>query len=177
MGAALLVAVGVNLAAVGQPAPKVITDNKNTLVKKHRDELKVTASSFWVGWEPAKAIDGDLETSWFTERGDAAARGKKPWIMVTFPKDVTVTRVTILGNREPNWFDGYTILSGLVEFLDADGKRLWLDENEGVGNRRDFEFKPKKPIEKVRSIKFLSVKDQGDKNPYDDIAIAELQAE
>jgi hypothetical protein len=91
--------------------------------------------------------------------------------------DVTVRRVTILGNREPAWFDGYTILTGLVEFLDADGKRLWVDENQGVGNRRDFEFRPKKPVAKVRSVRFVSLKDQGDKNPDDDIAVAEILVE
>jgi hypothetical protein len=175
-----LVGIAVLAAAAAGPSPKVpkvVTDNKNTLVKEHRARLKVTASSFWPGWEPAKVIDGNVQTSWFSERGDAAARGKKPWLMVTFPKDVTVARVTILGNREPAWFDGYTIRSGMVEFLDGAGKRLWVDENEGVGNRRDFEFKPKKPIAHVRSIKFVSLKDEGDKNPYDDIAIAEFLVE
>jgi hypothetical protein len=157
--------------------PKVVTDNKNTLVKAHCDKLKVTASTCWPGWEPEKVIDGKVETSWFTQRGDAAAKGTKPWIMLTFPTDVTVRRVTILGNREPSWFDGYTILTGLVEFLDADGKRLWVDENQGVGNRRDFEFRPKKPVAKVRSVRFVSLKDQGDKNPYDDIALAEILVE
>src|SRR5437660_1253838 len=157
--------------------PKVTTDNKNTLIKAHQGKLKVTASTFWTGWEPEKVIDGDVQTSWFTARGDAAAKGTKPWIAITFPQDVTVTRVTILGNREPNWFEGYTILKGMVEFLDADGKQLWVDENTGVGNRRDFEFQPKKPVAKVRSVKFTSLMDQGDLNPYDDIAIAEFMVE
>lgn len=160
-----------------EPVPKVVTENKNALVKEYLAKLKVTASTCWPGWEPAKVIDGDVQTSWFTARGDAAAKGTKPWITVTFPQDVTVRRVTILGNREPSWFDGYTILTGMVEFLDAGGKRLWIDENQGVGNRRDFEFKPKKPVVRVRSVKFVSLKDQGDKNPYDDIAIAEFLIE
>lgn len=157
--------------------PKIVTTNKNTLIKEHKEQLKASASTFYTGWEPEKAIDGDYETSWFSATGDAAAKGTKPWVAITFPKDVTVTRVSIIGNREPNWFDGYTILSGMVELLDENGKQLWIDENEGVGNRRDFEFKPKKPIAKVRMIKFFSLKDQGDKNPYDDIAIAEMLAE
>jgi putative intracellular protease/amidase len=161
----------------GKEPPKVDTNNANTLLKAHRTNLKVTASSFWTGWEPEKAIDGNVETSWFSARGDAAARGTKPWIMITFPQDVLVTRVTIVGNREPAWFDGYTILTGMVEFLDAGGKQIWVDENEGVGNRRDFEFKPEKPVAKVRSVKFVSLKDQGDQNPYDDIAIAEFLIE
>ncbi len=192
-GAGLLLAVGPSLGVVGQeparvvavrPAaddakelPKVVTDNKNTLIKAHREKLKVTASSFYPGWEPEKVIDDTVETSWFSASGDAAAKGKKPWVTITFPEDVKVTRVTIVGNREPSWFEGYTILTGMVEFLDADGKQLWVEENEGVGNRRDFEFKPKKPVAKVRAVKFTSLKDQGDQNPYDDIAIAEFTIE
>jgi hypothetical protein len=157
--------------------PKVASDNKNTLLKAYRGKLEATASTFWPNWKAERIIDGDDKTSWFSAQGDAAAKGKKPWVMVTFPEDVTVTRVTVLGNREPNWSNGYTILSGMVEFLDADGKQLWADENKGVGNRCDFEFKPEKPIKGVRSIKFTSLKDEGDKNPYDDIAVGELLAE
>ncbi len=187
LGAALLLAgAGFGLVAAGQEAaepkgvkepPKVVTDNKNTLVKTHRKKLVVSASSFWPGWEPEKVIDDNMETSWFSQRGDAAAKGTKPWVTLTFPENVTVKRVTILGNREAAWFDGYTILNGMVEFFDADGKQLWVDENEGIGNRRDFEFKPKQPVGKVRSVKFTSLKDQGDQNPYDDIAIAEFMVE
>src|SRR2546430_11383927 len=101
VGVLLAAAAGAGLVTAGQePAggrpglkelPKVVTDNKNTLVKDRRAKLKVTASSFWRGWEPDKVIDGDVETSWFTERGDAAAKGTKPWVAVTFPEDVTVT--------------------------------------------------------------------------------------
>jgi hypothetical protein len=157
--------------------PKVVTDNKNTLITAYRKKLTATASTEWPGWEAKKLIDGDVQTSWFSAHGDAAALGKKPWVTVTFPEDVTVARVTILGNREPAWYTGFTILDGMVEFLDADGKQLWVDENTGVGNRSDFEFKPKEPIKGVRSIKFTSLKDEGDKTGFKDIAIGEFMAE
>ena len=62
----------------GEDVPKVVTDNKNGLVKAYRDKLKVTASTFWPGWAPEKLIDGDEKTSWFSAQGDAAAKGKKP---------------------------------------------------------------------------------------------------
>lgn len=158
-------------------APKVLTDNKNGLVKQYQDKLTVTASTFWPGWAPEKLIDGDPQTSWFSAGGDAAAKGTKPWVQVTFPQDVTVTRVTLLGNRELAWPDNFTVLSGLVEFLDADGKPLWTEEAEGAGKLRDFEFKPKKPVAKVRTIKFTALKDEGDKNGFDDIAIGEFLAD
>lgn len=157
--------------------PKVATDNTSALVKKYRDKLKFTSSTFWPGWPEEKAFDGNLETSWFTQRGDAAAKGTKPWIEVTFPEDVTVKRVTILGNREPAWLNGYTILAGAVELKDAQGKRLHYEDNEGVGNFRDFEFRMKDPVTKVRTVRFTSLGDQGDQNPYDDIAIAEMLIE
>lgn len=157
--------------------PKIKTDNTNALLKEYKGKITVTASTFWPTWEPSKVIDGNLETSWFSNRGDAAAKGTKPWVMLEFPQDETVKRVTVLGNREPAWLTGYTILAGTLEFRDKDQKRLWFDENEGVGNLRDFDFKPKTPIKNVRFIRFTSTRDQGDKNPYDDIAIAEIQIE
>jgi hypothetical protein len=157
--------------------PKAPTDNKNSLVKKYQDKLEVTASTFWPGWAPEKLIDGQPETSWFSASGDAAAKGAKPWVQVAFPEDVTVTRVTLLGNREPDWLDNFSVLSGVVEFLDADGKPLWAEEAKAKGDRRDFEYKPKKPVKGVRSIKFTSLEDEGDKNGFDDIAIGEFLAE
>src|SRR5205807_3265355 len=97
-------------------------DNKNSLVKEHFKDLKLSASSFWPGWPVENAFDDNIETSWFTAQDDAVAQGTKPWIEVTFPRDVTVRRVTILGNRDPAWLKGYTILSGKVELLDKDSK-------------------------------------------------------
>lgn len=155
--------------------PKVQTDNKNGLIKKYRDKLKLAASSSYPGWDCPKAIDSCLETSWFTNNNDSVAKGTKPWFEVKFPEDVTVTRVTILGNREPNWLKGYTILAGGLELLDKDGKRIHYEDNEGIGNFFDFDFKLKKPSKKVRAVRFKILGDQGDENPYGDIAIAEIQ--
>jgi hypothetical protein len=157
--------------------PPVTTDNKNTLVKKYRDKLKATASTVYPGWPAEKVLDGNVETSWFSATGDTTTKGTKPWVNITFPEDVTVSRVTVLGNREPAWLKGYTILAGSLELLDGDGKRLFYDDNDGIGNFRDFDFKMKKPVGKVRSVRFTSLGDEGDQNPYVDIAIAEIQIE
>lgn len=184
----LAIAFAIGLVSPGQgPArdnqddpkalPKFVTENKNAMIKEYKNKLQVTASTTWPGWEPEKLLDGNAETSWFSAGGDAAAKGTKPWVMVTFPDDVTITRVSIVGNREPSWFDNFTVLSGMIEYLDADGKRIDADEKDGAGNRRDFEFKPKKPVKKVRSVKFISLKDEGDKNGFDDIAIGEILIE
>src|SRR5262245_18864054 len=155
--------------------PKVKTDNPNGLIKKHRDKLELAASSTYPGWGCEKAIDGNLETSWFSNTDDSVAKGKKPWFEVKFPEDVKVGRVTVLGNREPSWLKGYTILAGGLELLDKDGKRIDYVDNEGIGNFFDFDFKFDKPKEKVRTVRFKILGDQGDENPYGDIAISEIQ--
>jgi F5/8 type C domain len=155
--------------------PKVKTDNKNGLIKKHRDKLELSASSTYPGWGCEKALDGDLDSSWFSNTDDSVAKGKKPWFQVKFPEDVSVSRVTVLGNREPNWLKGYTILVGGLELLDKDGKRIHYEDNEGIGNFFDFDFKFDKAKGKVRTVRFKILGDQGDENPYGDIAIAELQ--
>jgi hypothetical protein len=160
-----------------ESVPPVTTDNKNGLIDKYRKELKFSASSTWPGWPEAQAVDGELKTLWFSGKDDAAAKGKKPWLQITFPEDVMVARITILGNRDPAWLNGYTILAGKLELLDKDGKVLWSEENEGTGNYRDFDFRPKDKVEAVRSVRFTSLGDQGDQNPFGDIAIAEVQVD
>jgi hypothetical protein len=157
--------------------PEIATDNKNTLVLKYPGKLKLNASSIWEGWPEALAFDGNPHSSWFTAKGDAVAHGTKPWIEVTFPEDVVVKRVTILGNRDPKWLKGFTILAGTIELLDAKGKRLAIDENDGTGKAFDYDWKLKEPVTKVRTIRFTALGDQGKQNAYDDIAIGEFQIE
>jgi hypothetical protein len=157
--------------------PEVTTDNKNTLVRKYPGKLLLSASSVWEGWPEALAFDDNPHSSWFTAKGDAVAHGTKPWIQVTFPEDVTVKRVTILGNRDPRWLSGYTILAGTIELLDANGKRLAAHENDGTGKAYDYDWKLKAPVARVRTVRFNALGDQGKMNPYDDIAVGEFQIE
>jgi hypothetical protein len=151
--------------------------NSNALFKEYRGKLTVTASTFWPTWGPERVIDGDAETSWFTAKGDAAAKGANPWVQVELPQDEVVSRVTVLGNREPAWRTGFTVLSGSVELLDKDKKRLWYKEGEGAGKLHDMDFRPKEAVKGVRYIRFTSLGDEGDKNAYDDVAVGEIQAE
>jgi len=164
-------------APLPDPKKEEAGENKNTLIEKYRAKLQVTASTTYQGWGPEKLIDGNKETSWFSQGGDAAAQGQKPWLMVAFPEDVTVKRFTVLGNREPSYPTGYSVLTGLAEFLDAEGKVLWKEERDGKGDAHDFEFMPKELIKKVRSVRFTSVKDEGNENGSQDIAIAEVLIE
>jgi hypothetical protein len=166
-------------APAPKPDPKKETpgENKNTLVEKHRAKLTVTASTSYQGYAPENVIDGNKQTSWFSETGDSAAQGKTPWIMVAFPEDVTVKRVNVLGNRDPNYPNGYSVLTALAEFLDADGKVLWKEECDAAGDGKDFEFKPKELIKKVRAVRFTSLKDEGGVNGSQDIAVGEFLIE
>lgn len=174
---ALAIAVGTWEVRALAEVPKPLTDNSNGLVKEYAGKLKFTCSTFWPTWGPEKAFDGDPLKSWFTDRGDAAALGKEPWIAVEFPDDVPVKRVTLLSNREPPWQIGYTIRVGRLELLDRDGKVLFKQDDELGGERVDMEVRPKEPVKGVRTIRFTSLKDEGDQNPYDDIAIGEIMVE
>jgi hypothetical protein len=175
-GVGLLLAVAA-AAPAPKPEPKKDGENQNTLVQKYKDKLQVTASSFYQGYPPERVIDGDKQAVWFSAAGDSAAQGRQPWVMIAFPEDVTVTRLTVLGNRDPTYPLGYSVLTALAEFLDADGKVLWKEERDAAGDLKDFEFTPKEIIKKVRSVRFTSVKDEGNVNGSQDIAIAEVLME
>jgi hypothetical protein len=151
--------------------------SQNSLVAEYKDKLKLSASTFWPGWPVSHAFDGDPKTSWFSDRGDAAALNKQPWVKVEFPGDVTVRRVTVLGNREDAWLKGYTIGVGKIELYDKDGKKLLVQANECGENHLDIDFPLLKPVAGVRSVRFVSMMDEGDQNPYSDIALGEFQVE
>jgi hypothetical protein len=176
--------VCLGLADAGSPGLHAADDkaatpkaNSNVLVKQHRDKIKITASSFWPNWPPELVIDGNHKKSWFTAQGDTISRKTKPWVQVNFPVDVEVRRVTVYGNREPPWEKGYAFLAGRVDLLDADGKVLASEENDGDGDARDFEFPFKTPVGKVRAVRFTALGDEGDRNPHTDVAVGEIEIE
>lgn len=156
---------------------KEFTDNQASLLAEYRDKLKYSASTFWPGWPASHAFDGDPRTSWFTARRDAAANGTSPWIAVEFPDDVPVRRVSILTNRETAWLKGFTILAARVELLDKDGKVLATKEDELGGERPDMDYRFKEPVKGVRTVRLTSLRDEGDQNIYEDVAIGEVLIE
>lgn len=172
-----LVLLGTSTAQ--EPAEKRLAReaNSNSLIREHRKAIVLSNSSSWSGWPADRAFDENPKTSWFTARGDAAALGTKPWIAAEFPADVTVKRITLLSNREPPWENGYTILVGRLELLDGDGVALFSRDDELGGERADMDVRLKAPLAKVRKIRFTSLRDEGDQNPYDDIAIGEILVE
>ena len=137
----------------------------------------MTASTYWPGWPPELLVDGNLKKSWFSERGDTVSKKTKPWVQIEFPQDVEIRRVTIHGNREEPWAKDFSFLAGKLELLDANDKVLASEENDGLGEHKDFDFVLKKVVEKVRKVKFTALGDEGDKNQFDDIAIGEIEVE
>lgn len=179
--AALLFCVGSAAAPVpkDKPVPRELTPNSNALLKRDRATLVFSRSSDWQGWPADKAFDGNPDTSWFSASGDSVADGKRPWLAVTFAADVAVSRVTVLGNREPGSPMGYTVHAGRLELLDADGRVVIQAEREAKGDRADFDFVLCEPFGRVRTVKFTVLKDDTSegKSQTRCVGIAEVQVE
>ncbi|QEL19019.1 discoidin domain-containing protein [Limnoglobus roseus] len=166
---------GVSLAApVPKTAKPVVGEtNENGLITTHREKLQLAASSEWANWPVAHAFDGKAETSWYSNNGDAPQNGKTPTITVTFPEDVRMKRVTVLGNRDPQYPTGYFVLEGKFELLDKDDKVLETHEMKAAGEKHDFDWVLKK-LTTVRAVRFTMTKDEGQTGC---VGIGEFQVE
>lgn len=157
---ALALSVGLAAPVPKDAKPRVEDKNTNTHVTAYRDKLKIEATSEWAQWPVAHAFDGKEETSWYSNGGDAPQNGKTPTVTVTFPENVKIKRVTILGNRDPQYPTGYFVLEGKIELLDKDGKVLDAHEMKGEGEKHDFDLILKK-FTTVRAVRFTMTKDEG----------------
>lgn len=157
--------------------PPVETDNKSMLVATDGTSVVLGSSSTYPGWPMSNATDGNIQTSWYSNTNDSAAKGATPFFQIEFRKPTTVHRVTILGNRDPTFLRGYTVLSGRLDLIDARERVVASMTSAGLGNRRDFDFRLEAPIPNISIVRFTSLSDEGDKNPYGDVAIAEFQVE
>jgi len=166
--ACLLVIVPLSLFAAlpaapvpkARPTPRDQVPNTNALLKQYRDRLTFSRSSEWQGWPAEKAFDGNPDTSWFSASGDSPATGKVVWVAATFPVDVAVSRVTVLGNRDPGSLIGYSVLVGKLELLDAGGRVVVRVERESKGEKHDFDFVLAEPFGRVRTVRFTAIKDE-----------------
>jgi F5/8 type C domain len=140
--------------------PVVGETNTNALVKAHRQKLVTAASSEWDSWPVAHLFDGNDKTSWYSNNGEAPQNGKNPTIKVTFPENVAVKRVTVLGNRDPQYLEGYFVLEGKIELLDKDDKVLSTHELKGAGEKHDFDLVLTK-LTTLRAVRFTATKDEG----------------
>ncbi len=171
------VVVMLSTSIIAAPVPKLRPtfgeSNTNELVKQHKDKLKVDASTEYSGYPATRLIDGEPTTVWYSAGGDSPMAGKTPHVGVTFPEDVRVKRVTVLGTRDPNYKDGYFILEGTVELLDKDGKLIAAHEVKSAGDQHDFDLKLDQ-FTTVRGVRFKATKDQ---NKYSCVALSEIQME
>lgn len=161
------------------PVPKDATPakqgpNTNALLKAQAGKFTVDASSTFGGWEPGKLVDGNVETSWFSASGDAPMNGKQPWVRIAFESDVTVRRVTVLGNREPQYPTGYFVLTGTIELVDDRGEVLQKIDMKAEGEKKDFDWDVGYAKRNVRAIRFTAT---GDEKQFNCIGLAELQVE
>jgi hypothetical protein len=164
--ALVLIALGqLGLPGWAAPVPKTAKPtigetNTNALIKAHREKLTIAASSEWENWPANNLLDGNEQTSWYSNNGEAPQNGKNPTIKVTFPENVAVKRVTIRGNRDPQYANGYFVLEGKFELLDKDDKVITTHEMKGTGDKHDFDLILTK-ITTLRAVRFTCTKDQG----------------
>lgn len=151
--------------------------NSNDLIREYQTEIELTASTTWRGWPANKVVDGNFETSWFSAARDATSFDAKPWVKLQFPRDVSVRRVSIWGNREPSWPTGYSVKTARIELLNADGKVVFQKIQKGKGDCFDYDLEFNQPKEHIRSIRIVALTDQGSENPYSDIAFGEIEVE
>jgi F5/8 type C domain len=157
----LLAAVGTS-APVPKAAPKPEFGEKNTnaLVTKHREKLELKATTDWApNWPVDHLFDGKEETSWYSNQPDSTATESKPAVTVTFPEDVKVKRVTVMGNRDPQYPTGYFATEGFVELLDASEKVVSKHELKSAGEKHDFDLKLDKFVT-VRAVRFTMTKSE-----------------
>ena len=72
---------------------------------------------------------------------------------------MSVKRVTVLGNRDPEYPSGYTVTDGTVELLDANGKVISTHDVLAAGEKFDFDLRLEKPTT-VRAVRFTMTKSE-----------------
>jgi hypothetical protein len=162
----VLVAGLVAAVGVSAPVPKAAAKpehgekNSNALITKHHDKLELKASSEWQGWPTTNLFDGKEETSWYSNTPDNTTTGtNNPVITVVFPEDVAIKRVTVLGNRDPQYLTGYFVTEGTIELLDKNDKVVGTHEMKGAGDKFDFDLKLDK-FHTVRAVRFTMTKSE-----------------
>ena len=128
------------------------------LVAKYAGRLKTRASSVWGNYAVTQLFDGIETSTWFSGTGDTVGAGKSPWVEVTFPEDVTIHAMTILGNRDIQW-PGYHVQAGRFDFIDAAGKTLSSHDVTAVGEKFDMKSDLDADVTGVRTVRFTVTKD------------------
>jgi hypothetical protein len=166
-------------AAVAAPVPKGAgytpgKENGNALVKKYRHKMTLEASTEWQGYPVANLFDEKPETAWYSNNGDAPMNNSSPWVKAAFPEDVLIHRVTVLGNRDPQYPTGYGVLAGKIELLDKAGKVLRTKELKASGDKFDFDWVVDGPPAGVRAVRFTATDDE---KRFGCVGLGEVQLE
>lgn len=157
----------------GQPRP---VDDPNTEFLSHPPIVKLTdafsvttnVSSSFPAFGPERALDGDLQTSWFTDGGDAANLGTTPFFEVVFPEDVTVTQLNIRGNREfPNNFE---IFQGRYDLYDEADGLLYSEVADLPVPFRDLDLAIPEQTD-VRRVRFTLTQDESSSPGFSELEI------
>ncbi len=121
--------------------------------------LNVSSSNSGIRvYSPKRAIDGNLDTSWFTADGDAANQGKTPFFELIFDKDVIVSELKMFGNRE--YANGYDFISGVFQLFDQSGNEVYNSKVvELPAPHRDITLSIP-DISDVRRVRFSSMSDE-----------------
>lgn len=171
LGLSLLVGFVVFSRSPGSPVPKpkdLPTEqrpNQNQVLKKQAGPIQIDTSSTWTGYPAQNLIDGKLETGWYSENGDCKAKEREPAVTLTLSDVSPVQRVTVYGNRDPQFPTGYGVLEGQLLLLDAEGRVVMRITREARGEKKDFDFLLAEPCPKVKVIKFRVLKDESQSNP------------
>ena len=110
--------------------------------------------------EAFRALDGDLDTSWFTGAGDAVNLGSNPFFEIGFTVDVTVTEIQMFGNRESP--DGFDFFSGIFQLFDENGVELFNSGDLPLATPDRDILVSVPSVEWVRRVRFTPTADESD---------------
>ncbi|MGL4424182.1 MAG: discoidin domain-containing protein [Gemmataceae bacterium] len=140
--------------------------SRRGLFAKFHETVEVECDSMWQGqWGINSAFDGIDTTSWFSlGRGGPVKGGptNPSWLVVRFPEDVTVTKVTVKGIRETGWREGYNIHQAKFEFFNDDNEKIQTEMILSDRVHHDFVLTLQNPLNKVRSVRFVVERADGD---------------
>ncbi|MCA9771255.1 MAG: VCBS repeat-containing protein, partial [Myxococcales bacterium] len=119
------------------------------------------------GFVPARAIDGDVRTSWFSADDDSVTQGGAPFIEVTLAQAADLSQVRVLGNRESR--DGFDALTGTITAFDAGDAQVFTSGVQALpAPNRDLAVAI--GMAGIRRVRFTPATDEGTR-----VGVSELQ--
>lgn len=139
--------------------------SKVNLVRLKGATIQVS-STFSSTYVATRAIDGDLQTSWFSNDPDLSA-----FFQITLPSPATVRELRMFGNRQ--FPTGHDFLSGRFDLFDAAGAVLYTTGVVALpAPDRDISLVLPTPVAGVTRVRFTAT---GFEVPTEDHGFSELQ--